>query len=238
MLASSSALRDHVDDPAVLHDVVPVGDGRGEAEVLLDQQDGEALAASARAMVRPICCTITGARPSVGSSSSSSCAPVRRMRPIASICCSPPDSLRALARAAARAGSGTARRSASTAMPPRLHHRRQQQVLLDAEAGEDAALLRAVARCPAARSGCDGRPISLARRRSGSSRVRRPTMPMIDLQRRGLAGAVAAEQRHHLARAHLEVHAVQDVRLAVPGVEVRATLRAGGAQRIGMPAPM
>src|SRR3974390_657630 len=36
---------------------------------------------------------MTGARPSVGSSSSSSRAPVRRMRPIASICCSPPDSL-------------------------------------------------------------------------------------------------------------------------------------------------
>ena len=33
---------DHVDHAAVLHDVVAVGDGRGEAEVLLDQQDGEA----------------------------------------------------------------------------------------------------------------------------------------------------------------------------------------------------
>ena len=43
-------------------------------------------------IVRPICCTITGARPSVGSSSSSIRAPVRRMRAIASICCSPPDS--------------------------------------------------------------------------------------------------------------------------------------------------
>ena len=32
-----------VDDPAVLHDIVAVGDGRGEAEILLDQQDGEAL---------------------------------------------------------------------------------------------------------------------------------------------------------------------------------------------------
>ena len=32
-----------VDDAAVLHHVVAVGDRRGEAEVLLDQQDGEAL---------------------------------------------------------------------------------------------------------------------------------------------------------------------------------------------------
>src|SRR6202171_5749169 len=44
-------------------------------------------------MVRPICLTITGASPSVGSSSSNSRAPVRSMRPIASICCSPPESL-------------------------------------------------------------------------------------------------------------------------------------------------
>src|SRR6478609_11609081 len=35
---------------------------------------------------------ITGANPSVGSSRSRRRAPVRRMRPIASICCSPPDS--------------------------------------------------------------------------------------------------------------------------------------------------
>src|SRR5438067_8459447 len=45
------------------------------------------------AMVRPICCTITGASPSVGSSRSRNFAPVRRMRPMASICCSPPESL-------------------------------------------------------------------------------------------------------------------------------------------------
>ena len=43
---------------------------------------------------------MTGARPSVGSSSSSRLAPVRRMRPIASICCSPPGQLGALAAAA------------------------------------------------------------------------------------------------------------------------------------------
>src|SRR5262245_10135323 len=44
-------------------------------------------------MVRPICWMMTGAKPSVGSSSRSSRAPVRKIRAIASICCSPPDSL-------------------------------------------------------------------------------------------------------------------------------------------------
>src|SRR3954462_8940211 len=44
-------------------------------------------------MVWPICWIITGASPSVGSSSIRNRAPVRRMRAIASICCSPPDNL-------------------------------------------------------------------------------------------------------------------------------------------------
>src|SRR5688572_11854190 len=35
---------DHVHDEPTLHHVVPVGHGGGEAEVLLDEQDGEALA--------------------------------------------------------------------------------------------------------------------------------------------------------------------------------------------------
>ena len=34
-----------VDDPAIFHHVVAVRNRRGEAEILLDQQDGEALAA-------------------------------------------------------------------------------------------------------------------------------------------------------------------------------------------------
>src|SRR5262249_35719688 len=45
-----------------------------------------------RRMVAPICCTITGANPSVGSSRRRKRAPVRRMRAMASICCSPPES--------------------------------------------------------------------------------------------------------------------------------------------------
>src|ERR1700761_1586960 len=46
-----------------------------------------------RAMVWPICWMITGASPSVGSSSIRKRAPVRKIRAIASICCSPPESL-------------------------------------------------------------------------------------------------------------------------------------------------
>src|ERR1700716_1108258 len=46
-----------------------------------------------RAMVCPTCWMMTGASPSVGSSSIRNRAPVRKIRAIASICCSPPDSL-------------------------------------------------------------------------------------------------------------------------------------------------
>src|SRR6202161_4076350 len=44
-------------------------------------------------MVWPICWIMTGARPSVGSSTIRNRARVRRIRAIASICCSPPDNL-------------------------------------------------------------------------------------------------------------------------------------------------
>ena len=44
---------------------------------------------------------------------------------------------------------------------------------------------------------------------------------MIGAQGRGLAGAVAAEQRDGLALADVEIDAVQDVALAVPGLAGR-----------------
>ena len=61
----------------------------------LHQCAAEALGLSPRLFTttRPRAWTITGARPSVISSSSRSLAPVRRMRAMASICCSPPESL-------------------------------------------------------------------------------------------------------------------------------------------------
>ncbi len=81
-----------VDDLSVLHDEEPIGRSRGEAEVLLDQEDGEAVAlelgdgaADLLDDDRP--------KPLVGSSSMRKRAPVRRIRAIASICCSPPESL-------------------------------------------------------------------------------------------------------------------------------------------------
>jgi hypothetical protein len=55
--------------------------------------------------------------------------------------------------------------------------------------------------------------------------------PRMALQRGRAAGAVAAQQRDHLAAVHREVDAVQDVRLAVPGVQV------GQAQQLARRGP-
>ena len=169
-------------------------------------------------MVLPICWMMTGARPSVGSSSSSSRAPVRRMRPIASICCSPPDSLVPWLEPAAPSGWETVRRcgraTARPAAPP--------------AAAADSPRRRGSRRC---RAPPDRRRCRRARSRStagrSASRPSKRTEPVRlrddahdRFQRRGLAGAVAAEQRHHLARLHVESDAVQDVRLAVPGLQV------------------
>ncbi|MNT63927.1 hypothetical protein D3C72_2017820 [compost metagenome] len=61
--------------------------------------------------------TMTGARPSVGSSSSSRRVPVRRMRAIASICCSPPDRrVPGLLRRSCRLGKSS--KISSSVMPP------------------------------------------------------------------------------------------------------------------------
>ena len=55
------------------------------------------------------------------------------------------------------------------------------------------------------------------------------------LERRGFADAIAAEQSHDLAGANLEIDAVQDVRLAVPGLQVLHGKERG--RRSGMAGP-
>ena len=188
-------VRDRVDDPAVLDDVMPVGEGRGKAEILLDQQDREPLLLSASRMTAPICCTMTGARPSVGSSSSS------RSRRCAGCGRSPASAARR-----PRAwcpGCAAARQVRKDrvdlvdAHAARPHHRRQQQILLDIEAGEDAALLRAIADPE------PGDPVGGQADQFVAAKTHRALPLPHDAhdraQRRRLAGAVAAEQRHQFA---------------------------------------
>ena len=95
--------------------------------------------------------------------------------------------------------------------------RRQQQVLAHAEAGEDGALLGAD-RHAEARDAVGREADRLAAGEDDRA------APLADdahdrLEGRRLAGAVAAEQGDDLARPHLEIDAVEDVRFAVPGVQ-------------------
>src|SRR5262249_16722400 len=78
-------------DPPGFHDVAAVGDRERGARILLDQQHGEA-APLEIGDVAKICSTRRGASPMEGSSSSTSLGRAISARPIASICCWPPDS--------------------------------------------------------------------------------------------------------------------------------------------------
>ena len=91
------------------------------------------------------CCTTTGARPADGSSSSSSLGSDISARPIAHICCSPPD-MRAGELAAALAqpreqlvDEGEASRNFA---PRRTDEAAHPQIVLDRHAREQAAVLR------------------------------------------------------------------------------------------------
>ena len=179
--------------------------------------------------MRPICCTITGASPSVGSSSSS------RLRAGAQDAADRQHLLLAAGKLGALAPA------------PLLQVREQLVDLVDAT-GRRARPAAAACRFSSTSrlekmprsSGQNaspeaGDPVRGQIDRLGAIEEHR-TFALADdahdrLQRRGLAGAVAAEQGDDLARGDVEVDAVQDVRFAVPGVQVadrqqRAGLRA------------
>jgi hypothetical protein len=92
-----------------------------------------------------------------------------------------------------------------------------QQIFLDREVRKDLASFRNIAdaergdakRRPAGGLGAENLDVAFARRGQSHQAA----------QGRGLAGAVAAEQRGHLAFGGFEADAVQDVALAVIGVE-------------------
>ena len=103
-------------------------------------------------------------------------------------------------------------------MPPLAISGRQHQVFLERQAGENAALFGAVAdaqvRNPVRRQA--DRLAAVDHDRAGALAGQAQDRA----QRRGAPGAVAPEQRHHFAAVHPEIDAVQDVRLAVAGVQV------------------
>ena len=81
------------DDARVLEQVHAVRMRQRERHVLLAQQHRDRRALRSRSSALESCSRITGARPSVGSSRMSSFGCIISARAIASICCSPPDSV-------------------------------------------------------------------------------------------------------------------------------------------------
>src|SRR5262249_10513337 len=94
---------------------------------------------------------------------------------------------------------------------------RHLQIVLDREVGEDLAALGHVA--DTERGDLGGRHAARLPAEDLDAALARRRQPHDAAQRRRLAGAVAAEQRHDLAFADLEADAVQDVALAVIGME-------------------
>ncbi len=83
----------HPVDAAVDHDGDVIGHAGRHADILLDHEDRHRrLRGASCTSMFSTCSTITGAKPSVGSSMISRCGLPSSARPIASICCSPPES--------------------------------------------------------------------------------------------------------------------------------------------------
>src|SRR2546425_12922200 len=207
---------DHIDDASVLHHVVTVGDRGREAEILLDEEDGEALRLEAPDRRADLLDdhrreAFRGLVQEQQARAGSEDAPDREHLLLAA------GQLGALGpEALAQVGEQVEDRPA--AEPARADLGRQHEIFLDAEAREDPALLGAE-RDAEPRDEVRGETDQL-----GGAEADRAPAPLDDphhgLERGRLAGAVPAEQRHDLARAHLEIHPVEDVRLAVPGLEV------------------
>src|SRR6266568_2139627 len=188
-----------VHDLSVLHDVIAVRDRRCEAKILLDQENGEApgleradgladlLDDDRRETLGRL---VEQQQPRAGAQDAGD----RQHLLLAA------GELGALA-AQALLEIGKQREDRLDGKSARLDLRRQQQILLHIEARENAALLRAK-RDPGAGDLVRGAADQLA--------VLEPhrALTLADdahdgFERGGLAGAVAAQQRHHFAREHL-----------------------------------
>ena len=161
-----------------------------------------------------------GASPSVASSRISSSGLVISARAIASICCSPPDNWPPIC-VCARAIQGNSSTIASVVqrgLPAGSGCRGGGEVLPHREAGEDAAPLRHQAEAELGDAE-RGQPAQLPPFEGDRAAMRRGHSHD-GADGRGLAHAVAAEQRHHLAAVDFEVDLEQHLALAVARLQV------------------
>ena len=187
-------------------------------------------------MMLKIRATISGASPIDGSSSSSRLGRLISARPIASICCSPPDSVPAILLAAL--GEHREQRE-----DPLGVGREVLAVAVGADlAGSPGSTSAGRRAGPPARGRCRGSPPCAAGRRSMRSPSKR-TSPLVSAEQRrdgaqrgGLAGAVGAEQRDDLAVTDSQRDAAQRRHRAVADADVVDL--AAAARRRGPSAPI
>src|SRR5689334_4463761 len=208
-------------DAPTLHYVEAVGEWRGETKVLLHHDDGVAALAQAADGMRqrahddrrePFGDLIEQQQPCTRAQDARErqhlLLTARQVRPLA---------VAPLAQVGKHLVDLLERQTA------RCQRRRQKQVLFRREARVDATVLRAIAHpeaCDAVRGESD-RFLSINghRARAAANEAEQGT------QRRGAAGAVAAEKRHDLSLLDVAGDTVQHVRLAVVGMQI------GDAQR-------
>ncbi len=196
-----------MDDVAIVDDVDALRQRERRGEVLLHQHDGLAGLGQIAAGLHQVAHDHRR-QPSNGSSSRMIFGSRTSARAIASICCSPPDrSVPRLPRRSLQPREhlvDAVERPALRGGQPGDH-----EVLLDAQAAEDAALLMDQLHAGL----CDlvallaGDIDAVEHHRAAARRHHAHQA----LQRRALAGAVAAEQRHHLVALDAQRDVEQDV---------------------------
>src|SRR5262245_43153021 len=167
-----------------------------------------------------ISCTIIGASPSDGSSSSSSDGLSINARAIESICCSPPESWkpRFLSRAC-RLGNSAKIFSSVQRPPPSPRPPARANTVRFSRTLRLGKMPRSCGTKPKPRHlvGRQGRDVGTAIDNAARTRLE---IAHDGEQRRGLAGAVAAEQADHLALVHCERDPMQNVAVAVIGIDI------------------
>ena len=159
-------------------------------------------------MIAKICCTSSGARPSEGSSSSSRRGCAISARPIASICCSPPESVPAFwPRRSRSLGKSVSARSYALGSPRAAQVGAHLEILADGQVGEDPPPLRHL-RDPARHAAIRAlrRDVRALEPDPAGARLEQTAH---GAQERRLPRAVRADQRDDLARLHLEVDRAQ-----------------------------
>ena len=208
------------DAPGLEH-VAAVGDLERVVGVLLDEQDRDALAVDLARSSRRSAGPGSARSPSRARRAAAARGRAISARPIASICCSPPDIVPAFwfSRSWSRGNSSKTRSRSSEVVRTAPVVGAEIEVLADRHPGEAVPALGRRARCPRSTIWWAGTRVMSSPPKRDRARARR-RQPRDRAQRRRLPGPVGADQRDDLALLDGQRHALQRLDLAVVRVDV------------------